>query len=139
MANDRISGQVIAWDSHARLYRGIWVGANLFFMALWCMMFFMTPWINSMEDETSDLLSRTLIGRQQIALSSLAALTILALVPAVMSYGFSRLMGMQGGRPLKTNRPFKVALVEYLILIVVSAAGAISFVAGHTLFNPFGF
>jgi hypothetical protein len=137
MADDRIFGQVNS--SVSKLNYRLGLAFSIIFVALCAVIFFMMPWINSLEDETTAKISQTLSGRMQIAASSLLPLLIFALIPAALSYGFCRLNGVSGGRPLKSNRAFQIARTVYLVLVFWGVSGAISFVMGRTIANGFGF
>ena len=138
-ADDRISGQVKTKNTLSKWDNWILFGGNSIIAAFCAVIFFLMPWINSMEDEASHILSETLAGRWQIAINSIIPLLIFTLIPALISYIFSRLQGIEGGRPLKDNRAFKIALTAYFVLVLWGIVGAISFVIWRSPFNVFGF
>ncbi len=128
MANDRISGQVKEKDSLAKLTNWFCLTTNVLFAVMWGVLFFMMPWIHSMENFDTIVQSRTLNGRLNLAGLSLLSAFIMAFIPASLSYGFCRLMGLNGKGVLKNNQALQTALTVYVVLILFGVIGAINFV-----------
>ena len=141
MADDRLSGQVdsIQPFPKSKLEYWFWRGTHYIFALVCGAIWFLMPYINALEDEVSSQLSEALAGRWQIVANSIPGLLIFALIPAAMSYGFSRGMGLKGGRPLKANRAFQMALMLYIVQIALYIFGAVNFLVARTPFNGFGF
>ncbi|HEY0075714.1 MAG TPA: hypothetical protein VGB77_16560 [Abditibacteriaceae bacterium] len=141
MADDRLSRQINSGQSFpkSKLDYWCWKGGNYLFALLCGAMWFMMPYVNALEDQKSMTLSETLSGRWQLVTNSIPGLLIITLITASMSYGFSHMVGIKGGRPLKTNRAFQMALMLYIVQIALGVLGAISFLTGRTPYNGFGF
>lgn len=139
MANDRLSGQIDTEKTLSKLDYWCWLGINCFFAACCGVICFMTPYINSLENEMTSTLSETWDGRWQIITSRPIGWIIMVLLPVAISYGFSRMIGVKSGRPLKANCAFQMACLVFIVQIFLGVLGAINFLRGRTPFNVFGF
>jgi hypothetical protein len=115
-----------------------WLGTQAIFIACFGALSLILPLINSLEDEQTAMLANTAQGRWQIGISTFASLVIVALFPALFSYGLSRIMGIEGGRDFKNNRALHMALALYVTALLCGVIGGIAFWLGRSPFNLFG-
>ena len=115
-----------------------WLAFQFIFATIFGAMSLMMPYINSFEDETTSIQSATTQGRWQIAISSVATMLIVALFPAALSYGLSRLMGINGTKDFKSNRALQMAITVWITIVFLCVIGGLAFWQGLTPFNLLG-
>lgn len=116
-----------------------WWSGNFVGGALSGTLAFILPLVHSLDNDTFPTqLSSTPQGRWQIASSSFVETLIVALIPAALSYGFSKLLCIPSGRDFKSNRALHMAIAVWLAQIVLGLIGGIAFWLGRSPFYLFG-
>ena len=100
---------------------------NILFVAMFGLMTCTLPIMDALENETNAMLSLTTSGRFQIAWQSFIGVLVVSMIPAALSYLFSKGLGIRDEQIGKANKSLKMALFVWITLVICGLIGVISF------------